>query len=179
MKVLFLDIDGVLNSETYFQTLTNPAVLPADSHIDPQAVASLQQIIDGSQAKVVISSSWRKFFSLDELRRILAGKGLLADIIGATPSTHSHRARGLEIRAWLRENKTMPIDGILVLDDDTDMASVEPWALNTEWTHGLRPEDVQTALQILEKPFNYDQTFVDRTPWLASSLPGEQESDEE
>lgn len=62
--VLFLDIDGVLNSEAW-NARRGPFPLgedraPDDYHIDPQAVSLLNVVVAASGARVVLSSDWRR-----------------------------------------------------------------------------------------------------------------------
>ncbi len=147
MKVLFLDFDGVLNNKAFFEGFKGRFV-PDEDMIDPQAVGLLQDIIDKTGAKIVISSSWRKGFDLEELQAMLKNKGLVrAEIIGKTPAKMSLYHRGGEIRMWLRDyvDKSDPIEGIVILDDDSDMESLMPWLVQTFWETGLLPEHVGEA----------------------------------
>ena len=54
MKVIFLDIDGVLNEDTT-PTRTQSCAL----FIDQEKLLRLKRIIDATQAKIVLSSTWR------------------------------------------------------------------------------------------------------------------------
>src|SRR5947208_2752737 len=106
MRVLFLDIDGVLNSHAYFLSRTSAAQAAAlddayrlgnevpqstDDHarnmIDPAAVEHLNAIIEASEAKIVVSSSWRIAYSMGEIGRALGSNGFQhrRAIIGKTP----------------------------------------------------------------------------------------------
>ena len=51
MKVIFLDIDGVLTTCSYHNPDTN--------HIDPQRVCILSQIVNRTGAKIVLISTWK------------------------------------------------------------------------------------------------------------------------
>lgn len=60
MKIIFLDIDGVLNSESYFGTVGY--LSSSDIYykqIDLCAVQLLKKIIDKTKAGIVLSSCWR------------------------------------------------------------------------------------------------------------------------
>ncbi|MBP3534398.1 MAG: hypothetical protein J6J53_00140 [Muribaculaceae bacterium] len=60
MKLIFLDIDGVLNSYKFLQNL------PEDSFgIDNTRLPILKRITDSTDAKIVLSSSWRKNWDSD------------------------------------------------------------------------------------------------------------------
>ena len=58
MKVIFLDVDGVLNDQMWLHLLM-------DSEIDEVRVARLAEIVKATDAKIVLSSSWRVL--VDEL----------------------------------------------------------------------------------------------------------------
>ncbi len=78
-RILFLDIDGVLNSPEWFghwppkgETTAGIDVrdlaLVADTYLDPAAVRRLNRL--AAKAEIVISSSWRYGFTVDQIRWI-------------------------------------------------------------------------------------------------------------
>ncbi len=92
MKALFLDIDGVLNSESWVSARPpRPAGdgLAVDVwHLDPAAVARLRRVVDATGVRLVLSSDWRRapwkpglLRTSAALRRVGLGVGLA----GATP----------------------------------------------------------------------------------------------
>ena len=61
-KVIFLDIDGVLNTGRWHAQMGGN--IPRDKYgytFDPNAVANLKKILDETGAEIVISSSWKSF----------------------------------------------------------------------------------------------------------------------
>lgn len=123
MKIIFLDIDGVLNWRGSDDRIDGFVGL------DPENIARFNKIIDAHpDAKIVMSSSWRHisafqttYKNFDELVALLHARGLRGEFIGHTPIFFSHRARGTEIRAWLNGENNRPegaIDQFVVLDDD-------------------------------------------------------------
>ena len=64
MKVIFLDIDGVLNTSEIFieQSKNYKQKGIYNVEIDEFRVEYLKQIIEKTNAKIVLSSSWRYFF---------------------------------------------------------------------------------------------------------------------
>lgn len=138
MKIIFLDIDGVLNHQLWFAARKNEKVetdLDYDrSMIDPQKVELLNDLIDETKAKVVISSSWRKTHTKEQLQSLLESKGFTGEVIGLTPCLkftglegYGYSVpRGAEIKAWLEINKSTLLDKMskvpyVILDDDSDM----------------------------------------------------------
>ena len=59
MKVIFLDIDGVLNSDEYVDKVKKSDIQGIERDIDIEKVKLLKRAIDETGAKVVLSSSWR------------------------------------------------------------------------------------------------------------------------
>ena len=60
MKVIFLDIDGVLNYTKWYTDERNPGNLHGqEGDLDPLCVDRIIRICEETGAKVVISSDWR------------------------------------------------------------------------------------------------------------------------
>jgi hypothetical protein len=149
MKVIFLDIDGVLNCDQWFHERREAGrEVPPTKELNEKAVAVLNEIICRSGAKVVISSSWRLAFSLSEIRGVLVRAGFEGEIYGKTPRRTTYPARrGNEIQDFL--NLHPYITEFVILDDDADMEHLLPKLVNTSWSRGLLPEHVAPALKHL------------------------------
>lgn len=178
MKAVFLDVDGVLNSTEHLMSLKE--VAPATSEeedtifkvspylvrgypkdmllhdmrsIDSKAVALLNNLLERSRAKVVISSSWRHLLTLSVIQGLLEHQGFKGEPLGMTPLQVEappgcgEALRGHEIQAWLTEHPE--VDRFVILDDDTDMAHLEDRLVRTEFAVGLTVEDVERALVLL------------------------------
>lgn len=114
MKVIFLDIDGVLNSWLYQRQRGTD-----DGNIDKTRLPLLKEIVDVTGAKIILSSTWRMHWEKDIYKCDFIGKELsetfaLADIeiYGKTPIKG---ARADEIKAWLDEHDD--IESFVILDD--------------------------------------------------------------
>ena len=84
-KVVFLDIDGVLNTKWWYTQMDRN--IPKDKYgyaFDPNAVSNLNKIVDETGAGIVISSSW-KSFGISELEDMWQDRGLPGKLIGITP----------------------------------------------------------------------------------------------
>lgn len=85
--IIFLDFDGVLNTEKYYCELKSKD-LPSDDKygqlFDPEAVANLRKIIDATDARIVVSSSWR-YMGLNVLQRMWYDRDLPGRIVDITP----------------------------------------------------------------------------------------------
>lgn len=141
MKLIFLDIDGVLNYQLMWeekrQCKRHEELLkgaPDGAHdICEKKVELLNELIKKTEAKVVITSTWRLSRSVEELQWVLDYKGFEGEIIDKTPYlTFSNKdydysvPRGCEIKAWLETNKGILGNKItkvkyVIFDDDSDM----------------------------------------------------------
>ena len=95
IKVIFLDVDGVLNS--YLDRMSYD--LCTDSHFE-----ILKKIVDATDAKIVLSSSWRIIRKMSAIvERRLKDFGM--EIYSRTPQLDfiERTCRGDEIRAWLEK----------------------------------------------------------------------------
>jgi hypothetical protein len=114
MKVIFLDIDGVLNSfRTCIATGNYPHGLDKGlKHFDWIAIRLLQRLSDSTGVVFVLSSSWRILHDYKDV-----GKALDLPIIDATKRLDG--PRGAEIAEWLSRHPEVELYAIL--DDDSDM----------------------------------------------------------
>lgn len=151
MKVIFLDIDGVLvNRRSLKERSRRRAVA------DPGCVAALNAILERTGAAIVLSSAWR-FSGLEEMRLILNHWGVSPHLIGVTPDRTRREASGLyagdpreaEIQQWLDEQKGL-IEAFVILDDDGDMGHLAAHLVRTEFEIGLTPAQAEYAIAILE-----------------------------
>lgn len=169
-RIVFLDIDGVLNSEPFLaervrirnemrekgqlQEPRHPLVWWSEQ-IDTASVLVLNQILEKSGADVVMSSAWRCMLEPEPMREVLVSRGFRGKIIGSTPELWSKfgrneiilpACRGDEIQAWLDHH---PADASLILDDRDDMGKLRPWLLQIDPMEGLREKHVGPALERL------------------------------
>lgn len=152
MKVLFLDIDGVLNSQAWM--LSGNWHDSKLSQLDPGTVARLNTILDATDCNVVLSSTWRLNVPLTKLTHLLESRGLSGAhrerFIGSTIQSHLARCdgggRGTEIDAWL---KRCPAESFAILDDDSDMAPHQAQFVQTSWAVGLQDTDVERVIRLL------------------------------
>ena len=111
MKVIFLDVDGVLNSDEYFDKIKNVNICGIESEIDVEKIKLLKKAVDETGANVVLSSSWRYTRNAQYLKELLLRYGINAD---STPFIQNER--GLEIKQWLLEHPE--VEKFVILDDE-------------------------------------------------------------
>jgi hypothetical protein len=165
-KVIFLDIDGVLNDDG--RDRENGII------IDSEFAGNLHKIVEVTGAEIVLSSSWRNGVARDALYGSGDDEGLrqLYDaferhrlhIAGATPMIYNGpNGRPLEIRTWLVRRPD--VKKFVILDDDTfwNWGWLEPFVVTTSYILrrdrsssptdericGLDEEYAQKAIEIL------------------------------
>lgn len=112
--IVFLDIDGVLNSSNWFRKLDGKRDWL--SHLDPEAVDCLNEIKDWN---FILSSTWRLAHTLEDVNTMLKARGFLGELIGKTPVLNwKGRVRGNEIELFLED---YPGQRFVIFDDDSDM----------------------------------------------------------
>jgi hypothetical protein len=144
--VLFLDIDGVLNSQGFFGRRNETRLNYRD--LDPSCIECLNEITAKSGARIVVSSTWRLTPRVPELVAHLKGQGIVGEIIGRTPRLHHPAVRGDEIFAWMESQLEWP--RFAILDDDSDMSAALPWLVQTDTVMGLVRPDVARVLATFE-----------------------------
>lgn len=176
MNVVFLDIDGVLNSEGMLFKLDEKhralghheqcECYRLERMIDDEAVIRLNRLLEATNAKVVISSSWRKLMDPPELARCLVSHGFLGEVIGETPDGPNypgfalhmldgveevgpidHIDRGHEIAFWLHQHPE--VERFVILDDCSDMAHLKNRLVQTDGIEGLLDEHVELAINMM------------------------------
>lgn len=153
MRILFLDIDGVLNS---YQWYKGHKKYP----LNPYCVSLLNKIIDETNAKVVISSAWR--VSMTGTLKCLKRAGFNGEVIGSTPffmmdEWRDDKSRGAEINQWLSLNKGIEIENYIILDDRKDFTEDQlSHTIIIDRNTGITEKDANTAIIMLNKNIKFE-----------------------
>ena len=147
MRIIFLDVDGVLNS------INTKDRLRGFIGIDEKCVKYLKDIIDATDAKIVLSSTWRlcRHGCEDELYQYLEKrlKEYNIEIMDWTP-TSPVRYRGTEIQGWFKDNQDLDIESFIILDDDSDLKPYGRRHVQTSfYKAGLEQKHVTKAIKML------------------------------
>lgn len=159
MKVIFLDIDGVLNSEEFacwcheFPDFVREG---GSNWVDPNAVKMITSLCEEHDIKLVISSSWRLFdttSTIEHFKNYRDLTPLCKYIVGVTPRNMDDRiweSRGEEIQQYLNEHPE--IENYVIVDDDNDMLeSQKDHFVRCSYVFGLIPSRVEKIKEILNK----------------------------
>ena len=147
MKIIFLDIDGVMNSEVYHRSLNTKK--KGWRRFEPEAVKMIKKLVEEFNAKIVVSSLWR-FVAKKELVTELKETELInhLHIDWKTPIIEPGH-RGREIKLWLDEHPE--IKEFVILDDDSDVLELfSDKFVRTDYYDGLQAEHYYKAREILE-----------------------------
>jgi hypothetical protein len=173
MKVIFLDVDGVLNSEHWYKKnhKRHPERCRVETAIDPRYVRNLRKIIKRTGAKVVLSATCRGSVKANKthyLRQIFQKYGI--EIYDYTPRIGMER--GIDIQEWL--NHHLDVTNIVILDDDSDMCHLMEYLVKTKnapyfrigdtwhrihlpfwwyFNEGLCNRKVREAVRMMKRPF--------------------------
>ena len=164
-KVVFLDIDGVLNTKWWHtQMVQNPSKDEYGYTFDPKAVANLKRIMDETGTDIVISSSW-KCVGLIQLENMWNDRNLPGKIIGITPDFVSDEllqnadidgnelfhSRGGEIKEWLRMHGKYVSNYAIIDDMDYILPEQQSHFVQTDPEVGITEEDAKKVIMILNK----------------------------
>lgn len=153
-KIIFLDFDGVITT------------LKSNWCIDNEKVELVKQICDTTGAKIVISSSWRRYTLEQTIEAITTREAEIGHnpfpypeyIVGITSRMYGFKylerdkhyglCRGVEIDRWLWEHQD--VTNYVILDDDPDMLlSQKKHFIKTHALRGISKRDVERAINIL------------------------------
>lgn len=138
-KIIFLDIDGVLNDAPTILGTGND--LPTMEHLE-----CLKQIVDATGAEIVLSSYWRLYKRYTKDVNI-ALKKVNLHLIDVTEEL---KERDEEIREWLGRHPE--VEQYLILDDeDVFTEELKEHHILTSFYEGLLTEHVEKAINILNK----------------------------
>lgn len=132
MRIIFTDIDGVLNP--HWRTKWSK-----------KSIALYNDICKEYGLKPVITSTWRIAHTKEQLQEIFKSQGIEIEIYDYTPLLGG--ARGLEIKEWLDNND---YDSFVIIDDKT--SDIEPYVENVvkcrSWV-GLSSDEIKDIKKIL------------------------------
>lgn len=155
MKILFLDIDGVVNSQETFEARHKRGGKGVESDIDDGLAQHVKNIIKHTGCRVVLSSSWR---GSERGEREIEAR--VCDLFDRTPRIHrpvgtgmEYCERGREIKSWIETHrKELTVDAYAIIDDDGDMLpEQQEHFFQTTNKKGITAEIAEKIIQHLNK----------------------------
>lgn len=166
-KILFLDFDGVLNTENFQTSLREKGLQTWDDFgpiFDSEAVENLRMILDATGAEIIVSSSW-KLEGLRRMKDLWKTRALPGKISGVTPDAIFDidllsmdfddpqvftrlAGKGNEVRKWLEE--TPEVIRYAILDDVPNfLPEQESSYVMTDPRTGITTEVAMKVIDIL------------------------------
>jgi hypothetical protein len=155
--ILFLDIDGVLNSAEWMKAGNMKGI--DRRAFSPELCARLERVCRATDPDIVISSSWRICHSLEEIRGHLHARGApSARVVGETPHWRTlptgnivgvYDRRGGEIDEYLQRLPS-PVT-FAIVDDSNDMSPHMSRLVLTSWQTGLQEHHVEQLISLLRE----------------------------
>ena len=161
-NVIFLDIDGVLNSN--FWNDSHQKEISNGTLIDIEKIKLLAKLVKNTNAKLILHSGWRFWYNSnleptrkesENLSKLLQQEDIVID--GMTPDFSTEEIRkskkfslvkASEILTWLAEHEE--VDKWIVIDDlDLHNPEIEIHQIKTDSAVGLTIEDIQKAKKML------------------------------
>ena len=166
MKVIFLDIDGVVNTsanrwETGRVKFRGKRCIPTNR--EPKRVlAKLIEWMLENDVYFVMSTSWGRCSTAEDWNEILRNYGVKKDLVISRTPLHHKGIRGLEILKWIKiwnEEKTEKVKDYLVIDDD--IFDIEPYISKSRIIHtDVRKGLTETDLKKIKIYFNRKVDFL-------------------
>ena len=135
-KIIFIDVDGPLAWGTWDEGRVYLNEGSREFHIPypwvKEDCEALQKICEETDAELVVSSDWKKFYSIIQLRQIFRNYGITAPIVDITTHqrlwnkmsrTSIEHERALEVVKWVKDNKIKKWIAI----DDLDLYHTFKW----------------------------------------------------
>ena len=149
MKVIFLDVDGVLNSQKFAEKYYEEEGVNIfrEDILNRSAIACLKRIVSATGAIIVLSSTWRHI--------ALARQALVSQLDDFGLSIHSDTPhaggrRGADISAWFARHPEIEVESYVILDDDNDMEEHLPHLIQTDfYGWGLINKHALAAIEML------------------------------
>lgn len=152
--VILLDIDGVLVTTPPW----NPVETDSDGFVrfNPRAASNLARIIESTNSSIVLTTTHRINYSIEEWTKLLFKRGINPSSIAKVndlKTLNRSTSRADEIKEWIDKNGE--IGQFVVIDDDTSIHGLpEKIKLNCVITKpliGLDEESTEKAIKILMK----------------------------
>lgn len=145
--ILFLDIDDVI-----VVGWSKMKLFPWGWHepFDKKCVNVLNAIYDEIPFEIVITSDWRNYYNLNELKKIFTEFNIKAPLIGVTPNSKNYTAQNLEggrteeIETYLDNHKDEILAWVSV--DDLKLNGLKNFVETPRWTEGIKQSGVKEKI---------------------------------
>lgn len=153
LKYVFLDLDGVLNTEQYQAELAVNGKSGKDKFgalFDPKSVARLEEILSVTKAELVLVSSWRQVLSLEEICDMWENRGLPGHIHYLREKEFKSSDKKGIVESFLNDHTFIPY---IILDDESEEYTEEmsKALIQVNPVAGISKKNVEEAIKELNK----------------------------
>lgn len=160
MKIIFLDVDGVLNNRYTEETLLGYVF------ISDEKIILLKELIDATKAEIVLTSTWRRgWFYKDHCSSYNGEEVWLFEALQAKLQeydielmdyTEEYGHRGYEISEWLKNHNDDTIESYIVIDDmdGAELRAHSAHFIQTDFSEGLTEYHIEEAIKLLNEKEN-------------------------
>lgn len=158
-KVIFLDVDGVLNSLPYSERMADSK----NAELNPENIENLAKIQHSTNADIILCSTWKQCDTPDipecyEIYTMLTNSLAKHNMTIKDKTTDVNGHRPTEIKSWL--DKHPDVTHYVILDDDYTpddykTVSLDKHLVQTKYfclkesEGGIQPEHIIKAIDIL------------------------------
>jgi len=151
MKIIFLDIDGVLNTCRWEELCLAENVDLEDRFgitFDKISITNLKTIIDSTHAAIVIHSTWKLQHNVEWFVEMWKARKLPGMIYSVTPSIAPYYNKQEEVAMWLRQHPYT--SQYVILDDEKEFdGSLSEHHVLINGIYGITTSDAEKAIQLL------------------------------
>jgi hypothetical protein len=149
MKILFLDHQGVMRLDPVCWSSGKPEL----QDFDKTAVKNINDIIKETDCEIVVSSDWKLWVPLEEMKNFYIIQGIIKSPIGYTPDKSSEikslddlaRLRVEEIKQWVKDNHV----STWVAIDDLDLRKLERFVFIEDSKIGMTKDSLRELKEYL------------------------------
>ena len=149
MKILFLDHQGVMRLDPVCWLTGKPEL----QEFDKTAVKNINNLIKKTDCEIVVSSDWKLWVPLEEMKDFYISQGIIKSPIGYTPDKSNEiksiddlaRLRVEEIEQWLNDNNV----STWVAIDDLDLRKLKRFVFIEDAKIGMTEDSLRQLIHIL------------------------------
>ena len=162
VKYIFLDFDGVLNTEQYQAQLAIEGKPTRDEYgplFDPKAVAQLAEIVEATKAEIFVISSWGEVLGKEKILEIWKKRGLpgVMRVVFIPDSECDSKAK------WIKEclNRKIFLPYVILDDESIFLPEQEKNLIIVNPVTGISKENTKYAIDILNEFDNLPPSAFD------------------
>ena len=160
-SIIFLDIDGVLNTINHLKRQKIKSGKATNKVWDPTACKHISLLCEHYNEKIVITSSCRHEYTLEQLQEFFKSNKIsdkfIIDVTNSIAPQHdgNNYCRGHEVEHWLENNSNEETSYVIIDDEAKFLESQQNYLVRVDKHKGFSTKEaVINASNILEDNSN-------------------------